>query len=121
MDHKGCFSTCGRSARLSSAEGVEATGPEGWPHLFFYFLLQTATCNSRRTSAYVVSMRKSPKVVPITPDKYRLIASDETSHRVIFGIGKQRVAFDFFTRITELPPATGDHPAPVAVIKKGRK
>jgi hypothetical protein len=66
-------------------------------------------------------MRKSPKVVPITPDKYRLIASDETSHRVIFGIGKRRVAFDFFTLITELPAAAGDHRAPVLPMKKTRK
>jgi hypothetical protein len=66
-------------------------------------------------------MRKTPKVVPITSDKWRLIASDEKSHRIIFGIGEQRIAFDYFTRITELPPHRGDRPAPVLRMKKNRK
>jgi len=66
-------------------------------------------------------MRKTPKVVPITPDRWRSIASDEKSHRIIFGIGEQRVAFEFFTRITELPPYKGDRPAPILNMKKNRK
>ena len=66
-------------------------------------------------------MRKTQKVVPITQDKWRLIASDEKSRRIIFGIGEQRVAFDFFTRITELLPHRGDHSAPVLPMKKTRK
>ena len=65
-------------------------------------------------------MRKTQKVVPITQDKWRLIASDEESRRIIFGIGERRVAFDYFTRITELPPHRGDHPAPVVLMQKQR-
>ena len=79
------------------------------------------TCNPPPASAYVVGMRKSSKVTPISPDKYRVIVSDEISCRVIFGIGEHRVAFDFFTRITELPPHSGDRRADILPIKKIRK
>jgi hypothetical protein len=40
---------------------------------------------------------------------------------MIFRIGKRRLAFDFFTRVTELPPTTGDHPAPVLPMTKNRE
>jgi hypothetical protein len=40
---------------------------------------------------------------------------------MIFAIGQQRYAFDFFTRITHLPPHTGDQPAPVITMRKKRK
>ena len=63
-------------------------------------------------------MPKPPKVVPITADEHRLIATDQTSHRLIVGIGSQRFAIDFFTRITTLPPYTGDQPAAVLPMKK---
>jgi hypothetical protein len=67
-------------------------------------------------------MPKPPKVVPITADEHRLIATDQTSHRLIVGIGSQRFAIDFFTRITTLPPHTGDQPATVLPKKnKGGK
>jgi hypothetical protein len=63
-------------------------------------------------------MPKPPKVVPITADDRRLIATDQRSHRLIVGIGSQRFAIDFFTRITTLPPHTGDQPAAVLPMKK---
>jgi hypothetical protein len=37
---------------------------------------------------------------------------------LILGIGSQRFAFDFLTRITKLPPQTGDQPAAVHPLKK---
>jgi hypothetical protein len=61
------------------------------------------------------------KIVPLTEEKHRVIARDEKSQRVILIVGKQRVAFDFFTRITNLPPHTGDRPAPVVTMRKKRK
>ena len=61
------------------------------------------------------------KIVPLTEEKRGVIATDEKSQRVILAIGKQRVAFDFFTRITNLPPHTGDRPAPVLPMSKKRK
>jgi hypothetical protein len=75
-------------------------------------------CHSRPRSAYGVHMPKKPKVVPITADEHRLIAMDQKSHRLIVGIGSQRFAIDFFTRITTLPPHTGDQPAPVLPMKR---
>jgi hypothetical protein len=61
------------------------------------------------------------KVVPLTEEKHRVIAFDQQSHRMIFAIGQQRYAFDFFTRITHLPPHTGDRPAPVLPMSKKRR
>jgi hypothetical protein len=61
------------------------------------------------------------KVVPFTEEKHRVIAFDQQSHRMIFAIGQQRYAFDFFTRITHLPPHTGDRPAPVIPMSKNPK
>jgi hypothetical protein len=66
-------------------------------------------------------MKKTRKVVLLPSPENRIIASDEQSRRVIFGIGNQRIAFDFFTRVTRLPPATGDRPTPVVPTKKIRK
>ena len=63
-------------------------------------------------------MPKPPKVVPITADEHRLIATDQKSHRLIVGIGSQRFAIDFFTRITTLPPHTGDQPTTLLPMKK---
>ena len=40
---------------------------------------------------------------------------------MIFGIGERRFAFDFLTRVTELPRHAGDHPAHVATMRKPRK
>ena len=42
-----------------------------------------------------------------------MIAADEKTNRVIIAIGRLRVALDLTTRITHLPPNTGDHPAAV--------
>jgi hypothetical protein len=63
-------------------------------------------------------MPKTPKVVPINVAEHRLIATDQKTHRLIVGIGSQRFAIDYFTRITTLPPHTGDQPATVLPIKK---
>jgi hypothetical protein len=61
------------------------------------------------------------KVVPLTEEKRQVIATDQKSHRVIVGIGQQRIAFDLFTRVTRLAPRTGDQPAAVVTIKKKQK
>ena len=68
--------------------------------------------------------RRKSKVVPIdqpesrSPNRPRVIASDEVTNRIIIAIGSQRLAYDFTTRITELPPSTGDQPAPVVPLKR---
>jgi hypothetical protein len=46
-------------------------------------------------------MKKTPKVVPLEEPKYRLIAEDQNTHRIIFGIGSERMAIDLFSRITK--------------------
>lgn len=66
-------------------------------------------------------MQKPPKVVPIEEQKYRLIARDTKSQRVILGIGSERIAIDFISRISKLPPATGDQPAEVLPMKKEQR
>jgi hypothetical protein len=66
-------------------------------------------------------MPKPPKVVPIEEQKYRLIARDTKSQRVILGIGSERIAIDFISRISKLPPATGDQPAEVLPMKKDKR
>jgi len=69
-------------------------------------------------------MSKRPKVVSIQKEtkKAKLIAHDPEGHRIIIGIGRQRLALDFQTRITRLPPETGDQPAeilPISEVPKG--
>jgi hypothetical protein len=59
-----------------------------------------------------------PKVVPLTEEKRQVIATDQKSKRMIIAIGQQRIAFDLFTRVTRLPPHTGDQPAPVLPMSK---
>ena len=49
-------------------------------------------------------MPRTPKVVPIQEPKYKLIARDPEARRLILGIGSERIAVDFFSRITKLPP-----------------
>ena len=66
-------------------------------------------------------MPKPPKVVPIEEEKYRLIARDTKSQRVILGIGSERIAIDFISSISKLPPATGDQPAAVLPMKKDQR
>jgi hypothetical protein len=74
-------------------------------------------------SAYCFVMPRPPKVVPmtkvvsITQPTPKLIAEDEKTNRVIIAIGRQRLAFDMTTRITHLPPNTGDHPAAVLLLQ----
>jgi hypothetical protein len=60
-------------------------------------------------------MPKTPKVLSIEKEtsRMRLIAKDEKVQRVIIGIGEQRIAYDFHTRITHLSPETGDQPAEI--------
>jgi len=69
-------------------------------------------------AAQVIPMKKSSKVIPFQSPKARVITSDDQSRRVIVGIGRQRIALDFSTRITELQPATGDQPASVLPLRK---
>src|ERR1700688_3061234 len=77
----------------------------------------------RRGSAYCFNMPRPPKVVPITKavpiaqPTPKLVAQDDQTKRVIIGIGRQRIAFDLTTRITHLPPNTGDHPAVVLPLQ----
>src|SRR5258707_851303 len=54
-----------------------------------------------------------PIRVRIGKQKYRLIARDTKSQRLILGIGSERIAIDFISRISKKPPATGDQPAAV--------
>jgi hypothetical protein len=80
------------------------------------------TCRLLMASAYAVGMPKTPitkrtKIIPITEGKRSLIATDEKSKRFILAVGKQRIAFDFITRVTELTPYARDQPAPVLPIK----
>ena len=60
-------------------------------------------------------MPKPPKVVCIQKEtnQAKLITKDTGAHRVIIGMGRQRIAYDFYTRITHLPPETGDQPATI--------
>jgi hypothetical protein len=61
------------------------------------------------------------------PDRPELLARDETQvggvckRRFILGIGTQRIAFDFTSRVTELKPGTGDVPAPVVPLKNSSR
>jgi hypothetical protein len=68
-------------------------------------------------------MPKPPKVVSIEKksDKTKFIARDPEGHRIIIGIGRQRIAYDFHTRITHLPPDTGDQPAAILPMTKTPK
>jgi hypothetical protein len=63
-------------------------------------------------------MPKRTKFVPIHEEKNRPISIDERAHRVILGIGGMRFAIDFLSRVSLLPPATGDYPANVLPMKK---
>ena len=69
-------------------------------------------------------MAKRPKVIPFVKpqagaeQKPNLIAADEKGQRIVIGIGSQRIAFDFFSRITKLPPHTGDQPAAIVPMQK---
>jgi len=66
-------------------------------------------------------MPKTPKVVPIRKDLCETIAEDEHSKRFILGIGKRRIAFDFTTRVTDLPEGTGDQPARLLPMKSQKR
>ena len=66
-------------------------------------------------------MPKPPKVVPIREDKSSVIARDPKAQRLILGIGSERIAIDFLSRITKLPPLTGDQPAGVLPLNKSKK
>ena len=72
-------------------------------------------------AATVVSIDEPAKGGPFSSAKPRFIASDERTSRTIFGIGSQRFALDFSTRVSQLSPSTGDFPAPVLPIEKRRK
>jgi hypothetical protein len=68
-------------------------------------------------------MSKTPKVVSIQKEtsKAKLIAHDPEGHRIIIGIGSQRMAMDFHTSFTRLPPETGDQPAEVVPMTETPK
>jgi hypothetical protein len=66
-------------------------------------------------------MSKPPKVVPIQEKKYQLIAKDTKAKRIILGIGGERIAIDWFSRISKLPPETGDQPVAVLPLKKDQR
>jgi len=68
-------------------------------------------------------MPKTPKVVSIEKEtnKAKLIAHDPEGHRIIIGIGSQRMAMDFHTSFTRLPPETGDQPAEIVPMPKTTK
>jgi hypothetical protein len=68
-------------------------------------------------------MPKTPKVVSIQKEtnKAKLIAHDREGHRIIIGIGSQRMALDFRTRITHLSPEIGDQPEEVVPMTKTPK
>jgi hypothetical protein len=71
--------------------------------------------------------RKHAKVISIeraafkTSAGLRVIASDAVTHRMIVAIGGERFAYDVTARITELPPTTGDQPAPLMPLKKRKR
>ena len=67
------------------------------------------------------SMPNTPKVVPFDQRRFRVIAADEKTNRIIFAIGRQRVALDMSTRITELTPDVGDKPAKILPLITPRK
>ena len=66
-------------------------------------------------------MPNTPKVVPFDQNKSRVIAVDEKTNRIIVAIGRQRVALDMSTRITELLPDVGDKPAKILPLITPRK
>jgi len=59
-----------------------------------------------------------PAVVPLSEERRSMMATNEKTSRVIMKIGPQRVAFDFTSRLTELPPGTGDRTASVLPMEK---
>ena len=69
----------------------------------------------------LVCMPNTPKVVPLDPNKSRVVAVDRETQRVIIAIGGQRLAFDVSTRVTRLPPDAGDQPAKILPLIKPRK
>ena len=66
-------------------------------------------------------MSKPPKVVPIQEKNYQLIAKDMKAKRIILGIGGERIAIDWFSRVSKLPPETGGQPAAVLPMKKDNR
>ena len=70
---------------------------------------------------HAVCMSITPKVVPIQEHKSSIIARDKKTQRIIVGIGSERMAIDFTTKLTKLPPNTGDEPAPVVAMKQNKK
>ena len=67
------------------------------------------------------------KVVPIQHEPFghqepAIVRKDETTiggvrqRRLILNVGRQRVAFDIATRVTELKPTTGNQLAPVVPL-----
>ena len=70
---------------------------------------------SKRRKSNVIPINRPESISPSGP---KVIASDEVTNRIIIAIGSQRIAYDLTTRITNLPPITGDQPAPVVPLTK---
>jgi hypothetical protein len=67
---------------------------------------------------HAVTMPKKPKVVSVDETRCRVLARDTKTRRIIVGMGSERFAIDFSSRITKLPPFTGDEPARVVPMNK---
>lgn len=66
-------------------------------------------------------MPKRLKGCPLGEAKRRLTARDSNAQRIIFGIGSEWIAINFFSQVTKLPPDTGDQPAVVLPINQSTK
>jgi hypothetical protein len=61
-------------------------------------------------------MSITSKVVAIDEKSNSVIARDTKAHRIIINMGRERLALDVFSRLTKLPPHTGDEPAAVLAL-----
>ena len=62
-----------------------------------------------------------PKLCPSEKTKAVLSPGIPELSAFILGIGSERIAIDFLSRITKLPPHTGDQPAGVLPLNKNKK
>ena len=71
-----------------------------------------SNANTRRDNVFSMDRTGQPDA-----PRPRMIAHDTETQRIIIGIGGQRLAFDFTTRVTKLKPGTGDAPAAVSILQ----
>src|SRR5436190_21812977 len=100
--------------------GLGSPGPISRSQYFKYHHTQPNAANlglgldfQFRHPAMLCGMPNRPKVVPLDQHRLRVIAAYEQTNRIIVAIGRQRVALDMSTRITELPGDVGDKPAKI--------